>query len=666
MSVPTDEVLAPTNEFSGTADIGNEGIKKHFKKSEAYEPLFELVWNGFDAKAERVSVDIYENDLNGIDRATVLDDGLGIDYTTLKATFGQFNESSKQADPSLHGSHGRGRLAFHVICRDATWFTRSEKGDARISVEAQSIKHYKGHRIKADEQHPKLEDKPHGTVVELRNFTKNLPNSETLRERFSAEFGWFLAVRDRKELRVNDVLISVPRNEITKRTINVRDHDFDVQVIRWDNKPSSEKSYIYLFNSKNELVYKALSTLNNKPGFFTTVCVTSAWADSFSPTADLFNLEANSLTSLAWRGLIRQLSALTEEVYEDFLRQKAETVVDGYIRDGYFPTYAGLPESEKEWRLNNSRTLVKEIYLADPQVFNASKKQIRVIIRLIDRLAISNENDALLDVLNGALDLSPEAVQKLGEQLRQTSFENIVSTIEVLQRRATAVQKLRVVMNEHYREVLETPDLQQIIENNTWLFGPKFETLGAEEDTFTKIAKSLRDKAVKNYEIDEADVEDSTDVAGAQRQVDLFLARKYPTQDSRGQPIYKCTIIEIKRPSIALNTKHLRQLEDYAQIIKRFPEFSSERTHFELILVGRKISSDDTLIQGRKNDLIDRGEMGLIAELPRMKLYVMDWYTLLDSFDLSNDFMLEHLKLRRAEFAGESREKLIAELQQPH
>ena len=666
MSVPADVVLAQPNEFSGTADIGNEGIKKHFRNSEVYEPLFELVWNGFDAKAERVYVDVYENDLNGIDRATVLDDGLGIDCTTLKATFGQFNESSKQADPSQHGSHGRGRLAFHVICRDATWFTRSTKGDARISVEAQSIKHYKGYLIKAHEQHAMLADKTHGTVVELRNFTKSLPSSESLRERFSAEFGWFLAVRDSKELRVNDVLISVPTTEITKRIINVRDHDFDVQVIRWDNKPSSEKSYIYLFNSKNELVYKVLSTLNNKPGFFTTVCVTSAWADAFSPTADLFNLEANSLTSLAWKGLIRQLSVLTEDVYEDFLRKQAETVVDGYIRAGYFPTYAGLPESEREWRLNNSRARIKEIYLADPLVFNASKKQIRFIIRPIDRLAISNENDALLDVLNGALDLSPEAVQKLSEQLCQTSFENIVSTIEVLQRRAAAVQKLRVVMNEHYREVLETPDLQQVIEHNTWLFGPRFETLGAEEDTFTKIARALRDKAVKNDEIDEADVEDSGDVAGAQRQVDLFLARKYPTHNSRSQPIYKCTIIEIKRPSIALNTKHLRQLEDYAQIIKRFPEFASERMHFELILVGRKISSDDTLIPARKEMLIQRGELGLIADEPRMKLYVMDWYTLLDSFDLSNDFMLEHLKLRRAEFAGETKEKLIAELQQPH
>ena len=611
MSVPTEEILTRPDDFSGTADIGNEGIKKHFKNNEVYEPLFELVWNGFDAKAERVSVNVYENDMGGIDRATVIDDGLGIDYTTLKATFGQFNESSKQADPSQHGSHGRGRLAFHIICLGATWSTRSMKGDARISVESQSIKHYKGQLIRPEEQHLALREKVHGTVVELEDFTKNFPNSETLREKFSAEFGWFLAVRDSKELRVNDVLISVPKNEITKRTINVRDNDFDVQVIRWDNKPASEKSYIYLFNSKNELVYKVLSTLNNKPGFFTTVCVTSGWANTFSPVADLFNPEAHSLTSLPWKGLIRQLTALADEVYEDFLRKKADTVVDGYIRDGYFPTYAGLPAGEKEWRLNNSRSLVKEIYLVDPQVFSASKKQIKFIIRLIDRLAISNENDALLDVLNGSLDLSAEALQKLSGQLRQTSFENIVSTIEVLQRRATAVQKLRVVMSEHYREVLETPDLQQVIENNTWLFGPKFETLGAEEDTFTKIAKSLRDTAVKTNEVDDADVEDGSDIEGARRQVDLFLARKYPAHNSRSQPIYKCTIIEIKRPSVALNTKRLRQPEDYAQIIKRFPEFASERMHFELILVGRKISSEDTLITARKDMLIQRGELGL-------------------------------------------------------
>jgi hypothetical protein len=43
--------------------------------------------------------------------------------------------------------------------------------------------------------------------------------------------------------------------------------------------------------------------------------------------------------------------------------------------------------------------------------------------------------------------------------------------------------KLRTLMNDHYLETLETPDLQGIIEANTWLFGSSYETIGAEEDT---------------------------------------------------------------------------------------------------------------------------------------------------------------------------------------
>ena len=50
-------------------------------------------------------------------------------------------------------------------------------------------------------------------------------------------------------------------------------------------------------------------------------------------------------------------------------------------------------------------------------------------------------------------------------------------------------------MDNHYESVLETPDLQKIIEANTWLFGAQYEILGAEEDSFTKIAKKLKEKS---------------------------------------------------------------------------------------------------------------------------------------------------------------------------
>ena len=222
-------------------------------------------------------------------------------------------------------------------------------------------------------------------------------------------------------------------------------------------------------------------------------------------------------------------------------------------------------------------------------------------------------------------------------------------------------------MNEHYRDVLETPDLQQIIENNTWLFGPKYETLGAEEDTFTKIAKKFRDEAMAQGVIDEEDVENLADLKGAQRQTDLFLARRIPTIDSVGNPIYKCLIVEIKRPAASLNKKHLRQLQDYADIIRGFPEFDAENMYFELVLVGRKISSADKLIKRELLSLSSKGEPGLVSDGdPKMKLYVLNWYTLLNSFELSNSFMLEKLKLKRVEFDGLTRQELIKDLQEAH
>ncbi|WP_227874047.1 ATP-binding protein [Cupriavidus metallidurans] len=55
----------------------------------------------------------------------VLDDGDGIDPTTLKQTFGRFNDSHKREDAEQHGAHGRGRLSFHRIRRFATWHARS-------------------------------------------------------------------------------------------------------------------------------------------------------------------------------------------------------------------------------------------------------------------------------------------------------------------------------------------------------------------------------------------------------------------------------------------------------------------------------------------------------------------------------------------------------------
>ncbi|MFZ6710690.1 ATP-binding protein [Undibacterium sp. TC9W] len=653
------------NDFSGSAEINDEGIKKHFKNYDSWQAIFELIWNGFDANAKSVTVSVEENELGSTELVWIIDDGDGIDFLHPENNFKKFNDSLKKEDADQHGSHGRGRLAFHKLCHKATWHTRFNGADAQISINESSIKKFSGIKIDSKIQHPKLKFSNSGTCVELSNIHQNLPAIEKLIEHLANEFGWYLALNPSRSITVNGNKIPVPAHEIFSKKINAKDIAFEIKVICWDQKPSSEKSYTYLLNSNNKVVHRELSSLNNKANFFTSVYVSSSWADHFcTKKNDLFTVSENNPESQIWKILSKELGEFTQSVYDAFLRKFVDFEIEKFSNDGVFPEYKGEDPSYAKWKLSNTKELVKTIFLADPSVFSSlNKKQRKIIVRFLDKLAVSNENDSLFEVLDSVLDLDSSALNTLAYQLKRTKLENIIATIEVLQRRQQAVDKLREIMNFKYKDVLETPDLQKIIENNTWLFGPKYETIGAEEDSFTKIVKDLRNALKDINQISNNDLEDGATIEGAKRQVDLFLARKMPTLDSAGNKIFKCVIIEIKRPSVALNVTHLRQLDDYAAILKKYPAFSSEKIHFELILVGRKISNADTEIGSRLSNLIHKGELGLVTDDGSSKRYVKNWFTILDEFDLSNGFMLQNLKLQRDSYTEVSETQLIDELQ---
>ena len=57
------------------------------------------------------------------------------------------------------------------------------------------------------------------------------------------------------------------------------------KVIRWHDKPSSEKSYNYLIASSGTVIHKELSKFNNKVTFHTSAYVFSDWIDEYDPNA---------------------------------------------------------------------------------------------------------------------------------------------------------------------------------------------------------------------------------------------------------------------------------------------------------------------------------------------------------------------------------------------
>lgn len=651
--------------FAGSAEITGEGIKKHFNRFEPWQAIFELVWNGFDARASSVKIAVVDNEMGGVASISIHDDGDGVDFKNTKENFEKFNDSSKKDNLEQHGSHGRGRLAFHRICNSAIWYTKSKDGDARIEVSAFDIKNFSGRSLDQGEQHLLLSNAEKGTCVELSDFTANLPLEDALAEKLSVEFGWYLALNEVKSLFLNGREIVVPSHEVQTCSLNIGGSNFDVKVLRWDSKPSSEKSYNYLLNSSDRIVHKEFSSFNKKPNFFVSAYVSSSWADEFEPVdSDLISSHGLTLNSPVWRELTSMVAQFTQSVYDNFLRSFVDNQLARFEEEGVFPEYPNERKEYADWKKNNTKALVRSIYLADPSVFsNLKKKQRKIIVRLLDKLAVSSENDSLLDVLDGVMNLDSESLATFASQLQKTKFEHIISTIEILQKRELAVRKLKEIMDNHYKVVLETPDLQRIIENNTWLFGQAYEILGAEEDGFNKIAKKLRNSIRDINLVEHGDCEEIAAIDGANRQVDLFLARKFLCLDSSGSKFYKCVIIEIKRPGVSLNKKHLRQLEDYADIISRYPEFSSDHMKFELILVGRKISDSDYTIGSRLASLKELGEPGLVANDGKIKSYVKNWFTIFDEFFLSNDYLLGNLKTQRESLTSFSTQELVSSLQ---
>ncbi|CAK1823262.1 putative DNA mismatch repair protein [Vibrio crassostreae] len=661
-----------------TTRINTAGIKKHFKKYEKNreQAIFELVANGFDAKATIVKV-ITEGVI-GINSVAVIDNGHGIDASQTDKHFSRFNDSQKVGDDDTQGAHGRGRLAFHLLCNNADWYSRFNGKDIKISIGAEDLEHFNlDSNLPVDSQKNDVVVHGQGTYVELYNFTHNLPAQEHLYSMLQKVFGWRLALNKNLKLFLNEQEIAVPQCTQKSVPIEIDNEMLQVSFFLWTDKPEGENSKFYLVHSNGRVLYRDNTSFNRKAGFYLSAYIQGDWVNRFDKHCTSLDFDGNELTpanpnSAVYNQLLKSVKQIGNELYVEFIRNQIDQKLEQYVQDGYFPKYANLNKNDAEWRLDNIKSVVREVWIADPQIFNnVKKKPLKIIISLLDKLLVSNENDTLLDLLESIIDLDKGKLERLTDVLKRTTLDNIISTIEVLQRREIVVDQIEHIMLNNYKDVLETPHLQKIIEANTWLFGEQHSLIGAEEDDFQKTATRLRVQVSKfedlsQNDIDPEDIELGLDVEGVRRQVDLFLARKRKEYEN-GKPFYKCTIIEIKRPGVSLNKKHLRQLEDYADIIAAHPGFSHQNMRFELILVGRKISSTDNGITKAWDTSEIHNDSGLVfsQKSPVIKGYVKTWATIASDFRLSNDYLLDKLKNKRDCYDSVPTEELVSDLQQP-
>lgn len=132
--------------------ITPEGIQKNLKNIKPLDAICEYIWNGFDAFATQVEVELNRNKMGLINMITIRDNGCGINYDELKYKFQPFNDSKKanasqKTNHTLpHGRKGIGRLTFFAFSQTARWDTVYRKdGDTYeyyISMNKDSLNQY--------------------------------------------------------------------------------------------------------------------------------------------------------------------------------------------------------------------------------------------------------------------------------------------------------------------------------------------------------------------------------------------------------------------------------------------------------------------------------------------------------------------------------------------
>src|SRR6476660_2383756 len=107
--------------------VQNDYLER-MSKTRPINAVAELVWNSLDADADKVKVKIVENDMGGLEKITVTDNGQGLDYALAEQAFGSLGGSWKKAERKtrrkkrfLHGSQGKGRFSAFALGQSVEW-----------------------------------------------------------------------------------------------------------------------------------------------------------------------------------------------------------------------------------------------------------------------------------------------------------------------------------------------------------------------------------------------------------------------------------------------------------------------------------------------------------------------------------------------------------------
>jgi hypothetical protein len=628
--------------------LQSQGIKRALRNYKMYDSISEYIWNGFDAMATKVMVNLSKNEMGEVKSITIIDNGYGINLDTLQTKFKPVFESEKAIDKNsnkntstFHGKNGVGRLTFFNFSSNATWHTvyRDDNCNYKysISINADNLEDFPNT--------DKIETKEEvGTKVEFINIDPKLMEDELMKY-LQTEFCWYIELKkqrgceliiDGKPLGYTEIL-----EEVFEKPFKMDKQElyFDVKFCRWNKKLNDEFSKYYYINSNNEEVFKENTTLNNKGDkFFHSVYIKSKLFDKFyfKPNDGQVVLDSATKEDDEYKFIKKKVDALLREKRNPYIKQYTKTYLQELERNEAYPKY-NKNNIIDTYRKDALDDLISNIYYAEPKIFTKLNiPQQKTFVRLFDLIIQSDEIENLFNIIDGIVDMTDEEREELSGILEYSTMSNITKTISLLKDRAKAVAYLKSLIFDEGVYANEVKHIQPFIEKHYWLFGEQYHLVTAEEPDFEEALRRflyiLRGEAKPKKEV-------KINHQHKQKEMDIFAVQ----QTKNGQ-IKKCVVVELKHPGITLKEAEFSQVKRYFDVIKSEPRFKADNIEWEFYLVGNKYNTEiESAIENAK----PHGERCLAYKVKNCKIYIKTWSDIITEFEINHDFLMEKLELKQ-------------------
>lgn len=640
---------------TSTIQITNQSILGELRTYEKRysDAISEFVWNAFDAEASCVDInysfpEVANGSGFGYPDLEIIDDGTGWDMSdpSLVSTFlDSKKRAHKQSYKSIpHGSKGVGRFTFYAFAKKAEWQTNFNGTSYDLVIEKENISSYTLTPVEGAVKRSK------GTSVLFEVNNEALSEAffeNALPKKLLEKFAWFLVLHPEKRIRINSVELDAKNlieNELSG-TLNIENVKVEYRLIQWNTKlADKENSKVYFIDNDDNEVFKTPSGLNNKSDiFYHSAYVRSGDFADYSPSAedmsDKPTKQATIFESTDQAKLIRRVRAKIREALEGFrqphIEAKSEEIIKAWTEDNIIPDV-------QQYGIDNEKyeKLIQEIFIIAPNLYlGVSDDHKRVIFNLLASLMGTEDRGLILKILEQIYSLSNEQKEALNQLLERTTLEYILETVKEIEQRLTVIDDLdRLVHDDNlFKKTLEVRHLQQIINQEFWVFGEEYRLVIDTEGSIKK--------AVEKWAKDILKIEDYDPEADSKKEVDLLLSKKIEYGDRVVN-----IVVELKRPSVKLGEKEVGQLRNYRKELFKDPVCTGKNIEWVFILVGRDYDNEvERLIESAAN----HGESykGLIEKVTteRTRIYVRKWTEIIQGELLpKHRYLKDRLQLQTA------------------